>query len=94
MCFGNLTRRVQATFLAAALVLLAAPVHALPVDGPAAISTAVARLCDAFHGLVVGLWEQEGMSIDPNGGNGNPGAPQPPDAAVSGDEGFLIDPNG
>lgn len=90
--------RLRTLVLAAVLLVPALPGHALPHDGPArvrddrgAFTVFVDELRSFWRGLIEphgsrGVTMKEGMSIDPHGGNSNPGATT--------DEGMLIDPHG
>lgn len=76
----NLSHTLRLLALAV-LLTLPAPLHAMPLDG-----IAKGGFLEWLKGLVMSVWEENGMSIDPNGGNKPTGTP--------GDEGITIDPNG
>lgn len=78
MTSRNLTRRVNAFVLAVLLVLAAVPANAFPLTGELSLGS----LWETFRSLVIGVWQGEGIMIDPNG------------ATAPGDEGMTIDPNG
>jgi len=90
--------RLRALVIAAAILLPALPLRALPLDGPArlrddrsAFTLFVNELRSFWHGLLDQTGShrsttKEGMSIDPNG--------QPSSTTTSGDEGMSVDPHG
>ncbi|HEX3526870.1 MAG TPA: hypothetical protein VH988_07370 [Thermoanaerobaculia bacterium] len=89
--------RLRALVLAAAIVLPALPLRALPLDGPArvrddrsAFTVFVDELRSFWHGLLDqqgthSSTMKEGMSVDPHGGA---------TTSDTGDNGMLIDPHG
>jgi len=91
--------RLRALVLAAAILLPALPLRALPLDGPArlrddrsAFTLFVNELRSFWHGLLDQTGShrsttKEGMTIDPSG--------QPSGTTSdNGDNGMLIDPHG
>ncbi|HEX7186553.1 MAG TPA: hypothetical protein VF756_32335 [Thermoanaerobaculia bacterium] len=92
----NLSRTLRLLALAAILTL-PAPLHAMPLDG-----FAKGGLLEWLKGVVMSVWEKNGMSIDPSGGNKPTGAPGDEGTTSdldggttnNGDNGMLIDPNG
>lgn len=90
----NLSRTLCLLALVA-LLTLPAPLHAMPLDG-----LAKGGLLEWLKGLMVSIWEEEGMSIDPNGGNkptgatGEEGTTSDTEGGADSDEGIMIDPHG
>ncbi|HEX3554288.1 MAG TPA: hypothetical protein VIA62_13765 [Thermoanaerobaculia bacterium] len=89
---------VVAVIVVALLAFAATPVQALPAHPSPAKAVHVAGVGERLEHLLAGLWtrifQEEGMSIDPNGaqnGQGTTASPNPPDLP---DEGVTIDPNG
>jgi len=90
--------RLRALVLAAAVLLPALPLRALPLDGPARLRddrSAFTVFVDELRSFWHGLFDQsgshssttkEGMTIDPSG--------RPSGTTTSGDEGMTIDPHG
>ena len=89
---------VVAVVLIALLAFAGAPVQAQPVHPSPAKVVHVAGVGEQLEHFLVSLWtrifQEEGMSIDPNGaknGQGTTASPNPPDLP---NEGMTIDPNG
>ena len=96
--YRSLRVGVVAVALFALLAFAGAPVQAQPVHPSLAKVVHVAGAGDWLEHFLVSLWmrifQEEGMSIDPNGaknGQGTTATPNPPDLP---DEGVTIDPNG
>lgn len=82
MTSRNVIRRVNAVVVALLLVLAAVPAHAYPIAEGSSAGWSFGSFWVAFRSLVMGVWQEEGMLIDPNG------------VTATRDEGMLIDPNG
>ncbi len=88
MTSRNLHHRVNALVLAVLLVLAAVPVQAFPLTNEPISDWSAGSLWEMFRSLIIGVWQGEGMLIDPNG------ATAPDSVTDPGDEGMTIDPNG
>lgn len=95
MTSRNLIHRVNAVVVVLLLVLAAVPAHAFPLAEGPSVDWSFSSLWEAFRSLVAGVWQEEGMTIDPSGttGTGDEGMTIDP-SGLTVDEGMLIDPNG
>jgi hypothetical protein len=95
MTSRNLIRRVNAVVVTLLLVLAAVPAHAFPIAEGASAGWSVGSLWEAFRSLVTGVWQEEGIMIDPDGltAGGDEGMSIDPNGLTV-DEGIMIDPNG
>lgn len=93
--YHSLRIGVIAILLTVLLAVSAVPVSAQLVQPVRPLAVHVTgfgeRVWNALVSLWPRAWEKEGMSIDPNGRNGQVVNPNPP---VTPDEGVTIDPNG
>lgn len=97
MTSRNLIQRVNVVIVVVLLVLAAVPAHAFPSTERPSVGWSFGSLWEAFHSLVAGVWQEEGMLIDPNGttGTGDEGMTiDPSGVTATGDEGMTIDPHG
>ena len=63
--------------------------------GPDFWSLALRWVEDWWEGTAVEVWDDKGGGIDPNGSDGKEGPPSSqPGGEGSGDQGWMIDPNG